>query len=285
MENKLRERNQRKELIECINTQYLSTKSLKEYINIIEEEDIKGELWNDFKKVFINNLEKIEDNRSQIMKMKNEEQKRKEEEQKRNEEEQKRKEEEQKRKEEEERQKWKQHYLNGSDYFNGILNYLERKYGKDLLGKKIINLTASSTTNGYELKSILDYNNDNVWFSECPSEYQWLWIDMINHPIKLNGYSIQSNHQGYYLKSWIIEGSNDDQPNKKWEEIDKRVNNNDLNGSNNVSYFRISKNSQSFRYIRLRMIDKNHSNSSNNSDYYLGLSKLELFGDLYESNN
>ena len=59
-ENKLRKRNQRKELIECINSQYLTTKSLKEYINMIEEEDIKGELWNDFKELFINNLDKIE---------------------------------------------------------------------------------------------------------------------------------------------------------------------------------------------------------------------------------
>ena len=86
---------------------------------------------------------------------------------------------------------------------------------------------------------------------------------MKNYPIKLNEYSLQSNSNGtdnHHLKSWIIEGSNDDQPNKDWEEIERRINNNDLNGSYNVKYFEISKNSKSFRYIdiRLRMIDKNH---------------------------
>ena len=106
---------------------------------------------------------------------------------------------------------------------------------------------------------------------------------MMNHPIKLNGYSIQSNHCNtnyYHLKSWIIEGSNDVQPNKNWEEIDTRISNNDLNGSYKFNYFRISNNSKSFRYIRLRMIDKNYY--CNN---FLILSKLEFFGDLYESND
>ena len=55
-ENRLRKRNQRKELIECINIQYLTTKSLKEYINLIEEEDIKGEIWNELKKNFNNSF-------------------------------------------------------------------------------------------------------------------------------------------------------------------------------------------------------------------------------------
>ena len=106
---------------------------------------------------------------------------------------------------------------------------------------------------------------------------------MVNHPIKLNGYSIQSNSHsinGPHLKSWVIEGSNDDQSNKKWEEIDARNNNNDLNGLYKFYYFKISKKSQSFRYIRLRMTDKNYRN-----DFYLGLTKIELFGDLYESND
>ena len=106
---------------------------------------------------------------------------------------------------------------------------------------------------------------------------------MMNHPIKLNGYSIQSNGSGsnyYHLKSWIVEGSNDSQPNQKWEEIDTRINNYDLNGCYKVNYFKISKNPTSFRYIRLRMIDKNYYNN-----YYLALTKLELFGDLYETND
>jgi len=103
---------------------------------------------------------------------------------------------------------------------------------------------------------------------------------MMKHSIKLNGYSIQTNDQEIideHLKSWIIEGSNDEESNKKWEEIDRRINNNDLNGQYKVNYFQTSKKSQSYRYLRLKMIDKTHNNT-----YFLGLSKLELFGDLYE---
>ena len=121
-----------------------------------------------------------------------------------------------------------------------------------------------------------------MWFSENPDEYQWIQIDMMNHPIQLNGYSIQSNDGGgnnEHLKSWVIEGSNDQESNKKWEEIDRRINNNDLNGRYKVNYFQILKKSKSFQYIRLRMIDKNHGNT-----HFLGLIKFELFGDLNESN-
>ena len=106
---------------------------------------------------------------------------------------------------------------------------------------------------------------------------------MMKHSIKLNGYSIQTNDQEIideHLKSWIIEGSNDEESNKKWEEIDRRINNNDLNGFCKFKHFQISKKSKSFRYIRLRMIDKNHHGS-----YYLGLSKFELFGDLNKLND
>ena len=49
-ENKMKKMKERKELIECINSEYLTNKSLKEYINMIEEEDIKGDLWNKIKK-------------------------------------------------------------------------------------------------------------------------------------------------------------------------------------------------------------------------------------------
>jgi len=49
-ENRLKRRRERKELIQCIHSQNLTRKSLKEYINMIEEEDIKGETWKELKK-------------------------------------------------------------------------------------------------------------------------------------------------------------------------------------------------------------------------------------------
>ena len=61
----------------------------------------------------------------------------------------------------------------------------------------------------------------------------------MNHPVKLNGYSIQSNGNGQnsnHLKSWTIEGSNDG---NNWKEIDRRFNTNDLNDRFKINYFRI----------------------------------------------
>ena len=96
--------------------------------------------------------------------------------------------------------------------------------------------------------------------------------------VELSGYSIQSNSNdknGAHLKSWIIEGSNNE---NEWIEIDKRVNNYDLKDRYKIHYFEIKNKANPFRYIRLRMIYKDHANQ-----YWLGMSKIEFFGSLYES--
>ena len=104
-ENQRKNQKERKELIECINIQYLTIKSLKEYINMIEEEDIKGEIWKEFKKLMNNNLDKIEENQNQILKKEKEI-------------------EEQKSKEgKEDMKKWKQLYLKGDDNYFKIIEY------------------------------------------------------------------------------------------------------------------------------------------------------------------
>ena len=152
---KKKERKERKELIECINSEYLTRKSLKEYINMIEEEDMKGDLWNEFKKVFINNLDKMEENQNEIRKMK-----------------------EDKRKEEEERKKWKQHCFNGNDYFNGIIKYLERKYGQDIHKRGIITITASSSSyNNPEDVINYKWNRKEYWYSNFQNPGEWWQIN------------------------------------------------------------------------------------------------------------
>ena len=267
----LRKRKERKELIECINSQYLTTKSLKEYINMIEEEDIKGELWNEFKKVFINNLEKIEENHDQILKMKEEERKRKEEEERKRkeEEERKRKEEEERKRKEEEEEKKKQHYFNGNDYFNGIINYLKNQYG-NILDQNIISISSNkSECSSHPIKSLIEYGSTTCWHNG--SQNEWFEIDFKNISVRITGYSIKScsNH---YLKNWIIEGRTNS---GGWITIDTKNNDPYLNGNSLEHYYQISQSTEPFRYVRLRSTGNCHSNCGT---FYID--SFEIFGSI-----
>jgi hypothetical protein len=72
----------------------------------------------------------------------------------------------------------------------------------------------------------------------------------------------------------VIEGSIDG---SNWIEIDRRDNNNELNGKNLSRQFTIS-HPDDFQMIRLRQTGKNHAEND-----YLTFSAFEIFGTLLES--
>ena len=91
----------------------------------------------------------------------------------------------------------------------------------------------------------------------------------------MNGYSLQSSSDGWYLKNWVIEGKNEGE---KWKEID-RQDNNDLNGNFNQHYYLLQEKTQPYQYIRLRCIGQNHHYGTY---YYTVINKIEIYGEIKE---
>lgn len=93
------------------------------------------------------------------------------------------------------------------------------------------------------------------------------------HNIIPSGYEIRSysGDNASHLKSWVFEGSND---NESWTKLDERRSNFDLNGPNNVQSFVVNNEKQlEFKYLRIRITDV-----SWNSDYYLLMNSFEIYG-------
>ena len=79
------------------------------------------------------------------------------------------------------------------------------------------------------------------------------------------------------MKSWVIEGSND---NQNWKKIDEHQNCNYLKGKSFVHLFSISKNqTESFKYLRIRQTGPNWY-QNNDKDHHLCMSSIEFYGTL-----
>lgn len=162
----------------------------------------------------------------------------------------------------------------------GIINFFNEN----------IAISSGSVYNN-SLKNIRIYNND--CFQNYSPKMHFLYpvkesdcfIEFDCGPlfrIDLYSYLIKSNEQGQYKdnhpKSWRIECSNDK---KNWLCIDKRENDDRLNGINfqcNFECTQINHNNDQFkcRYIRYIQEDSWYSK------YCINISFFELFGDIYE---
>ena len=234
-------------LIGIVEGKYLSIEKFKEYLEKIEEEDIIREpkILKNLKDILIKNIKNIDN-----IKLK------------------------EKTKEEKRGREIK--HQNGEN-FQGILRYLQNKYGKTIHQKGIISISASS---GGGPEIAIDYDNQNTNDRWCSANVpnSWLEIDFKKQKVKINGYSIKTMdsepNENDHLKNWVIEGSKDK---NTWIEIDKQENNNYLNGPNYEHYFEISKTNEEFQYIRIRSIGKNHYNRN-----YLDFSRIEFYGEIFE---
>ena len=164
--------------------------------------------------------------------------------------------------------------------FDGIIKYLENKYGENIIQQGIISIEVSSNNNpasstyGFP-ENLINYNWVHGFYSEdVPNS--WFEVNFKNNKVKINGYSLKSSNYNQncdsHLKSWVIEGSND---RSNWTEINKKENNYDLY-SHNQKYFPISQLTDEFQFIRIRNIGKNHFN-----DDYLMLTNFEFYGKIF----
>jgi hypothetical protein len=165
--------------------------------------------------------------------------------------------------------------------FEGIISHLTSKHGGNVHDRGIVNIsgvTPCSTGSDYLPKNVADLTATTTYFFSRDESNQMLIYDFQKSRITLTHYSIRSFHSdgenGRHLKSWVLEVSSDG---SNWVEIDRRENNNELNGASKISTFSISK-SMECRMIRLCQIGQNHQ-----GNHHLLFSALEIFGFLIES--
>jgi hypothetical protein len=161
----------------------------------------------------------------------------------------------------------------------GIIAYLTKKCGGNVHDKKIVTVISHRPYNqevGNAAKNVADLHADTEFFSSKDPN-QWIGYDFKGMRVKPTAYAVRPYHSGgpggHNLKSWVVEGSNDLQD---WFELDRRVNNGDLNAGNEVKTFGIASDVRC-RAVRLRQIDLNHKGT-----HVMLISGLELFGKLIE---
>ena len=158
------------------------------------------------------------------------------------------------------------------DPLNGIIALLTRQCGGNVHEKGVVELTASST-GVWDLKNVVELGT-NSWFICNNESNSWIRYDFKGRRVAPTSYSIRS-YDCSYPKSWVLEVSNDGSDDS-WKVVDRRENNEDLNGKYLTHNFAISGSpSEGFRFVRLRQTGKTHD-----GDDYLVLTSLEVFGTL-----
>ena len=140
--------------------------------------------------------------------------------------------------------------LDSNNKFNGILKYLSDKTGGNIVDNGTISLTADSED--CPVKNMIRFDSTD-YYRHLNQSMEKILFDFKNRSVKISKYSIHTgtyNTNGGHLKSWVLEGSND---NEHWEEIDNRSNDSSLNGNRYSSSFEAQqKRNEFYRFIRLR---------------------------------
>jgi hypothetical protein len=163
----------------------------------------------------------------------------------------------------------------------GIVSYLRDNYGDGFGSPPVLQVTASSVVSdspSYSPMNITWLRGD-PFFHYRNDRNQWVQYKFRKWRVTLTHYTIRSyftSQRGQYnLRSWVIEGSIDGEA---WTEIDRRVDNSDLDGAGVSHLFEVSNNTGIYRFIRLRQTGKNH-----HDDDFLIISDFEIFGTLFKT--
>lgn len=163
--------------------------------------------------------------------------------------------------------------FNNNNQLDGIINSLMKQNNGNI--QNIINITASSVGGPRRcpLINIIKYDemDKHTWTNSEPNS--WICIEFVKNRIIPSHYTIgsQSVHDNH-IKSWVIEGSND---NKNFDKLDEQVNNNLMNKRKVIQTFPIKQKDKEYRFIRIRQTDKTQQNSD-----HLNLSAFEFHGTL-----
>ncbi|KAK8892257.1 hypothetical protein M9Y10_029481 [Tritrichomonas musculus] len=147
---------------------------------------------------------------------------------------------------------------------NGIFDYLQRNSKID----EEVKVKTLHENGGYLYKVIKIDNTSNIHLPDN-SDYPCICFEFSNHRIIPSHYTIRSNDPN--LKSWIIEGSEDE---INWMIIDEQKNCSFLNYPNCLRTFEIKKrenNEKKLKFIRIR-----NNNNAFGVDIYIN--SIEFYG-------
>ena len=159
------------------------------------------------------------------------------------------------------------------DPLNGIIAQMTRDCGGNVHEKGFVEVTASSCQLG-AAKNVVEIGSDSNFRTRDESS-PWIRYDFKERRVAPTSYSIRKDTRGGYPRSWVLEVSNDGSD-SSWQVVDRRDDNQDLNGRYVTHNFAINSPQQgSFRFVRLRQTGKNHAGNDG-----LRITSLEVFGTL-----
>ncbi|KAK8876163.1 hypothetical protein M9Y10_006352 [Tritrichomonas musculus] len=153
--------------------------------------------------------------------------------------------------------------------FDGLINYLRKKTNIE----EEISVTYSSLSRGDPM-TVFRYEEKGNWLYTRDSKNSWFCFEFKKHEIIPTNYTIRTinnKNNTSHLKSWVIEGSKD---NNKWTTLDEENDSPYLYGSYFSHTFSIQNETQeSFRFIRIRQTGPNWING-----HTLLLNHVEFYG-------
>lgn len=162
---------------------------------------------------------------------------------------------------------------NKNNQLDGIINSLLKKNDGNI--QDVIKITASAegNPNSCTLINIIKYNETDKYTYTENEPNSWICIEFVKNRIIPSHYTIGSvSAHDNHIKSWIIEGSND---NENFDKLDEQVNCNLMNQKSIVQTFPIMAKDKDYRFIRIRQTDKTQGGNN-----YLNLSAFEFHGTL-----
>jgi len=176
-----------------------------------------------------------------------------------------------------------------AESLHGIIHYLTRKVGGDLVGKGAVGVLSSATSNAdprNAARNIADLTADSCFRSAFrprstdigPGPNNWVGYDFKDKTVAVAGYSVRTFFNSYVNgpnpKSWVVEVSPDGDT---WTEIDRQVDSAALNRKNAVVTFATTANPRA-RFVRFVNLGRNWMGNDG-----LCISGFEIFGSLWDS--
>lgn len=154
--------------------------------------------------------------------------------------------------------------------FNGIINHL-KELSDDLIDNEIKFSCSSMEIPTWIPKKCISHDDPSIYYGSENEKNSWVCLEFLNHRIIPSDYTIGSTNNSIHIRSWILEGSENE---KDWDTIDKQENSQYMNGDNRIHTFKI-KNvcNKQYRFIRLRSIGPAWDGRN-----FLRFNSFELYG-------
>ena len=152
-----------------------------------------------------------------------------------------------------------------------INEYLSHKCNGKIVSAGLISVSCSPPLNSGNYENLFDDSDGSNAIINSNSAGAYILFDFKNIRVNVKNYTLKC--QSYYLKSWVLEASDDP---SNFIPIDEENECKELNGAYKLSTFN-TKHDQFQRYIRLRMTDTNW-----NGNFYLSLNQIIFYGFVQE---